>query len=173
MFELLKEMEKAQKRECTPVQLVQVVQSLVVNELEGAPPPGASWCDYTENGATTPKRTSDAPSRNQVAGHANTGLAPIAPVAPGVGAEIVKWPHPGRPLPRSRLTDFLVPCSFTLAMLERATDLWQAPIDSNDWRDIHAGHYLFENKEVALREYLYQWADDNPEKMAQLIKEFN
>jgi hypothetical protein len=56
-------------------------------------------------------------------------------------------------------------------MLKRATELWQEPLDSNDWQDIHAGHYLFEGKESALREYLTRWAADNPAKLHQLTAE--
>lgn len=90
----------------------------------------------------------------------------------GISGEVIAWPHPGKPLSRRQVWGFLVPCPFTRTMLEKATELYQEPLDAADWTDIQAGKYLFENKEHALRQYLDQWADDHPRKMQRLIDEF-
>ena len=63
---------------------------------------------------------------------------------------------------------FLFCSRWTRAMLELAADKWQVPLDDNDLGDIIAGAYLFEKREAYLCEYLTDWADENPERMAEL-----
>lgn len=63
---------------------------------------------------------------------------------------------------------FLNYSPWTRAMLEQAADKWQVPLDDNDLGDIIAGVYLFEEREAYLCEYLNDWADEHPERMAEL-----
>jgi hypothetical protein len=77
---------------------------------------------------------------------------------PDLGASVV-------PTDQWRFLD----CSpWTRTMLELAADKWQVPLDDNDLGDIIAGVYLFEEREAYLREYLTDWADENPERVAEL-----
>lgn len=65
---------------------------------------------------------------------------------------------------------FLTHLPFTWRMLEIAAARWRAPLNIWDLKDIEQGSiYLFEAKELALREYLARWACDNPEMLRQLI----
>ena len=63
---------------------------------------------------------------------------------------------------------FLDGSPWTRTMLELAADKWQEPLDDNDLADIIAGAYLFEEREAYLCEYLNDWADEHPERMAEL-----
>lgn len=78
---------------------------------------------------------------------------------------------PGHRLPDTERWGFLSPSPFTRAMLERATERWQEPLSTEDWADIERGAYLFEHRMAALRRYLYQWRDDNPGRMAELVEQ--
>jgi hypothetical protein len=65
-------------------------------------------------------------------------------------------------------------CSpWTRTMLELGAEKWNAPLDDNDLRDIIAGAYLFEGREAYLRDYLTDWADENPARVAELQAEIN
>lgn len=165
MFELLKEMEKMKNGGCTPAQVAQPAQAPASRGLQ-LTQPLRKLRKSTEEKQLTQSYAAAA----QAAGPAVTGLTQLTQLTQGCGAEIIKWPHPGKPLSRRQVWGFLVPCPFTRTMLEKATELWKEPLDANDWVDVLAGKYLFENKEVALRDYLCQWADDNPEKMRQLVE---
>ena len=66
---------------------------------------------------------------------------------------------------------FLDGSPWTCTMLELAADKWQLPLDGNDWGDIIAGAYLFEQREAYLRAYLTDWADENPDRVAELQAE--
>ena len=66
---------------------------------------------------------------------------------------------------------FLDGSPWTRTMLELAADKWQVPLDDNDFRDIIAGAYLFEGLEAYLRDYLTDWADANPDRVAELWAE--
>jgi hypothetical protein len=66
---------------------------------------------------------------------------------------------------------FLDGSPWTRTMLELAADKWQVPLDGNDLGDIIAGAYLFEEREAYLCEYLADWADENPERVAELQAE--
>ena len=67
---------------------------------------------------------------------------------------------------------FLDVSPWTRTMLELAADKWQVPLDDNDFRDIIAGAYLFEGREANLCAYLTNWADENPDRMAELRADF-
>ena len=81
------------------------------------------------------------------------------------------FPDDGEALPPARRWGFLACSPWTRTMLEIAADLWGDPLSREDLLDIQAGAYLFERRELALREYLRRWAADNPRQMAQLTAE--
>ena len=68
---------------------------------------------------------------------------------------------------------FLDGSPWTRTMLELAADKWQVPLDDNDFRELIAGAYLFQGREAYLRDYLTNWADENPARVAKLQAEIN
>ena len=95
---------------------------------------------------------------------------------PVVGAASMPAPEPEPELADIAISTmyryrFVVGIPFTRRMLEMATERWQQPLSNDDWADISKGAYLFEARELALQEYLWQWSGDNPEKLKELKRE--
>lgn len=172
MFELRKEMAKNVKPGDTPG--VTGVFGVTPHDYRAVEPkpPGVSLVYL---GVTPPKHTgytTVTPPRNRPVRPVVNGDAPNAPNTPGHTLETAKMRPFGKPISGENRWRFLIGVPFTRTMLEVAAERWGEPLDRDDLQDIEqGGNYLFEQREVALRRYLEQWAEDNPVKFEHLTAE--